>query len=222
VDRNRLIKEGKIRQSKPLPEIKQEELPYVLPNSWKWVRLGEIVSLLGDGLHGTPAYDETGEYFFINGNNLSDGSIEIKGNINKVSIDEYNKYKKELNSRTVLVSINGTICNVVFYNNENVILGKSACYFNLFERIDKQFTKKLLNSPYFLEYAFSSATGATIKNVSLKAMREFPFSLPPLAEQRRIVAKIDQLMARCDELEKLRIAAKNKQTELLNALMSQI
>ena len=205
LEKQRLVKEGKIKQSKPLPEIKLEELPHVLPNSWKWVRLGEIVSLLGDGLHGTPAYDETGEYFFINGNNLSDGLIERKGNTSKVSVDEYNKYKKELNSRTVLVSINGTIGNVAFYNNENVILGKSACYFNLLERIDKQFTKNLLNSLYFLEYAFSSATGSTIKNVSLKAMREFPFFLPPLAEQRRIGAKIDQLMARCDELEKLRI-----------------
>ncbi|MFM2304047.1 MAG: hypothetical protein RLZZ135_1457 [Cyanobacteriota bacterium] len=205
LEKQRLVKEGKIRQPKPLPEIKAEEAPHVLPNSWKWVRLGEIVSLLGDGLHGTPAYDETGEYFFINGNNLSDGLIEIKGNTNKVSIEEYNKYKKELNSRTVLVSINGTIGNIAFYNNEKVILGKSTCYFNLFEPIDKQFTKKLLNSLYFLEYAFSSATGSTIKNVSLKAMREFLVPLPPLAEQRRIVAKIDQLMARCDELEKLRI-----------------
>jgi type I restriction enzyme, S subunit len=116
-EKEMMVKEGIIKQPKPLPEIKLEEAPYLLPNSWIWVRLGEIVSLLGDGLHGTPVYDESGEYFFINGNNLSDGLIEIKSNTSKVSVEEYHKYKKELNSRTVLVSINGTIGNVAFYNN---------------------------------------------------------------------------------------------------------
>ncbi len=221
-EKNRLVKEGKIKKSQPLPELKPDEIPYELPKGWEWSRLGEIVSLLGDGIHGTPIYDETGDYFFINGNNLSDGIIEFKENTKKVSINEYQKYKKELNSRTVLVSINGTIGNVAFYNNEKVILGKSACYFNLFEQIDKQFTKRLLNSKYFLEYAFVSATGSTIKNVSLKSMREFTFPLPPLAEQRRIVAKIDELMARCDELEKLRGNRDRKQITVHNSALNRL
>ena len=78
--------------------------------------MGEIVYLLGDGIHGTPVYDDMGDYFFINGNNLSDGKIEIKENTKRVSIEEYNKYRKELNLQTVLVSINGTIGNIAFYN----------------------------------------------------------------------------------------------------------
>jgi len=221
-EKQQLVEEGKIKQSKPLPKIKPDEVPYELPQGWEWVRLGEIVSILGDGIHGTPDYDETGDYFFVNGNNLSDGIIEIKGNTKRVSIQEYNKYKKKLNSRTVLVSINGTIGNVAFYNNENIILGKSACYFNLFEQIHKQYIKKLINSTYFLEYAFSSATGSTIKNVSLKAMRELPVSLPPLAEQHRVATKIDQLMALCDHLKQQIDAATSKRTELLNALMAQV
>jgi type I restriction enzyme, S subunit len=70
---------------------------------------------------------------------------------------------------------------------------------------------------YFLEYAILSATGSTIKNVSLKAMREFKFPLPPLAEQHRIVVEVDRLMALCDRLEESIEAAKSKQTDLLNA-----
>ena len=221
-EKNRLVKDGKIKQSKPLPEIKPDEVPYDLPKSWEWVRLGEIVSLLGDGIHGTPNYDDSGEYFFINGNNLSDGTIEIKENTKKIAADEYLKYKKELNARTVLVSINGTIGNVAFYDDEKVILGKSACYFNLFDTIDKQFTRRLLNSKYFLEYTFASATGSTIKNVSLRSMREFSFPLPPLAEQSRIVAKIDELMARCDELEKLRGNLNQKQITVHNAALNRL
>ncbi len=186
------------------------------------MRLGEIVSLLGDGIHGTPTYDETGEYFFINGNNLSDGVIEIKENTKKVSITEYEKHKKELTDRTVLVSINGTIGNVAFYDGEPVILGKSACYFNLFSQIEKHYIKKLINSSYFLEYALKSATGSTIKNVSLKAMREFCVPLPPLPEQHRIVDRLDQLMARCDELEKMRKEREEMRLEVHAAAIRQL
>jgi type I restriction enzyme, S subunit len=84
--------------------------------------------------------------------------------------------------------------------------------------------KEFLN--LFLKTIFNAlqrlATGIAIPGIGREDVLMQRFPLPPLAEQRRIVAKIDQLMARCDELEKLRIAATNKQTELLNALMSQI
>ena len=219
-EKQRLVKEKKIKEPKPLPEIKPEDVPCELPESWEWVRLGEIVSLLGDGIHGTPDYDDSGEFFFINGNNLSDGIIEIKGNTKRVSLQEYRKHKKDLNERTVLVSINGTIGNVGFYDREKVILGKSACYFNLLEKIDKYYIKRVINSIYFLKYTLIFATGSTIKNVSLKSMRDFPVPLPPLAEQHRIVAKIDQLMVLCDQLEQQIDGTVCKQSALLNAVMA--
>ena len=202
-EKERLVKEGKIKRSNKLPEIKVDEVPYELPETWEWVRLGAIVSILGDGLHGSPNYDDTGEYFFINGNNLSDGVIKIKEDTKSVAIGEYIKYRKELNKNTVLVSINGTIGNVAFYNNEKVVLGKSSCYFNLLLNVNKCYIKRLINSPYFLQYALASATGSTIKNVSLKVMREFIVPLPPCEEQCRIVEKIDILMSQCDRLEAL-------------------
>jgi type I restriction enzyme S subunit len=223
-EKNKLIKAGEMKDRDPLPPIKVQEQLFDIPSSWEWVRLGAVITLLGDGIHGTPVYNNTGEYYFINGNNLADGKIEIKENTKSISAEEYHKHKKKLTARTVLVSINGTIGNVAFYDNEKVILGKSACYFNLFDKIDKLFIKKLINSKYFMDYAFSSATGSTIKNVSLKAMREFVFPLPPLAEQHRIVAKIDQLMALCDKLESERNERRNKRlaihTAAINRLLS--
>ena len=162
--------------------------------------LKEITSILGDGLHGTPKYTVDGEYYFINGNNLDNGKIVFKENTKKVSIEEYDKYKKNLNDRTMLVSINGTLCNVAFYNNEKVILGKSACYFNLLDGIDKNFIKYVIQSPYFIRYAFKEATGATIKNVSLKSMREFKMHLPKLEEQKLISAHLDSISAKTKKL----------------------
>jgi type I restriction enzyme, S subunit len=165
---------------------------------WIEVELDWIVSKLGDGLHGTPKYSDNGEFYFINGNNLSNGKIEIKENTKRVSKEEFDKYKKPLNHNTILVSINGTIGNLAFYNNENVILGKSACYFNLIELIDKKYIYLLLSSTNFLNYAFKTATGSTIKNVPLKAMREYTIPLAPLPIQRAIVSKIEALFSDLD------------------------
>jgi type I restriction enzyme, S subunit len=200
-EKEKLIKEKKIRKGKPLPPISDNKKPYKLPKGWEWVRLGDTVSILGDGLHGTPNYSEQGNYNFVNGNNLCDGKIVIKWNTKRVSEQEYIKYRKPLNDRTIFVSINGTIGNVAFYDNEKIMLGKSACYFNLLTGLNKDYYKLLINSKYFLDYAISEATGTTIKNVSLRTMRYFLVPLPPAAEQKRIVEKVDQLMHLCDQLE---------------------
>lgn len=170
-----------------------------LPKDWKLVELKDVTSILGDGLHGTPKYTNESEYFFINGNNLGEGKITIKENTKKVSVEEYEKYKKNLNDKTVLVSINGTLGNVAFYNNEKVILGKSACYFNVLDSLDKKYIKLLLSGLEFLNYAHKSATGSTIPNVSLKTMREFKFPLPPLETQHAIVSKIEELFSELDK-----------------------
>lgn len=159
-----------------------------MPNNWKTYKLEELTTKLGDGLHGTPKYSEFGEYYFINGNNLTNGKIEIKKDTKKVIYEEFLKHKKDLNENTLFVSINGTIGNVGTYNGEKVILGKSACYFNIKEGVDKEFIKQIFSSKLSRDYLENNATGTTIKNVSLKTMRDFPINLPPLEEQKSIAA----------------------------------
>ena len=154
--------------------------------SWNKVKLSEVTTILGDGLHGTPTYDPNGEYYFINGSNLLNGKIVTSDKDKKVSYQEYLKHKKNLNDRTILVSINGTLGNVAIYNNEKIILGKSACYFNVKENIDKLFIKYVISSPFFKAYIHNLSTGTTIKNVSLKLMRDFEFYLPNLHIQKKI------------------------------------
>ena len=199
-EKQRLIAEKKIKKEKPLPEITEDEKPFDIPESWKWVRLRDIISVLGDGIHGTPQYDDTGKYFFINGNNLVKGEIVIKSDTKKVSFEEFKKYEKPLDESTILVSINGTIGNYAFYNGEPVILGKSACYFSLISGIDKEYICRLLNTQHFLDYAVKEATQTTIKNVSLKSMRMLPVPLPPLSEQKRIVEKLEEILPLCERM----------------------
>lgn len=161
---------------------------------WKEVRLGEISSKIGDGLHETPKYDDEGPYYFINGNNLNCGKIIIKDDTKRVGKDEFVKNQKELNEQTILVSINGTIGNVAKYNNELCILGKSACYINVIKEVDKEFIYYVLTSANFKRNITNEATGTTIKNVSLKQMREYKFNIPcNISDQHRIASILSSL-----------------------------
>lgn len=188
---------------KTSPFIDVKEVPFNVPQSWIFVRLGDVVSTLGDGLHGTPDYSDDGDYYFVNGNNLVNGIIEFKGSTKRVDVEEYNKHKKYLTSNTVLVSINGTLGNLAFYEGEKIILGKSACYFNLFEGVSKKYVGVLIRSPYFLKYAVDVASQTTIKNISLKSMRLLPVPLPPLGEQKRIVKKVEEVVALINRLKQM-------------------
>ncbi len=112
--------------------------------------LSDLVTI-GDGLHGTPNYDESGDYYFINGNNLIDGHLEFFYGTKKVGEDSYKKHGIKFSSdKTIFMSINGTIGSVSLYNNEKIVLGKSVAYFNVKSH---KLTKKYLY--YFLQTNFS-------------------------------------------------------------------
>jgi type I restriction enzyme S subunit len=118
----------------------------------------------------------------------------------------------------MIVSINGTLGKVAFYNDEKIILGKSACYFNVKESlINKTYLFHLLESQYFMDYALNMATGSTIKNVSLKSMRNFPIPLPPIDLQEKFCNRMNRIATI-----KLKInEALSKQTKLFNSLQNQ-
>src|SRR5665648_345709 len=108
---------------------KQTEIG-VIPEDWEVFTLEKLSSRIGDGIHSTPKYSDNSDYFFVNGNNLKEGKIVISADTKMVSEDEYNIQKRGLDNSTLLLSINGTIGNIAYYNNENIVLGKSAAYIN--------------------------------------------------------------------------------------------
>jgi type I restriction enzyme S subunit len=155
---------------------------------WEEITLKDASSKIGDGLHGTPSYSDDGAYFFVNGNNLKDGKIVISVDTKKIDEFEYNKIKKELSNRSILVAINGTLGNIGLYNGEKIALGKSACYVNVKQNISRKFIRYVLEYEHFQKYAELYATGSTIKNLGLRAVRGYKFLLPPLPTQRKIAA----------------------------------
>ena len=173
-----------------------EEIPYDLPIGWIWERLRNITEIIGDGIHGTPNFDDNGKYYFINGNNLVGGKVVLKDSTKKVNENEFLLHRKPLTLNTILLSINGTLGNIAYYNNEPIILGKSACYISLSKDISKEYVRVVLETKSFLNYAVHRATKTTIANISLNAIRAFLFPVPPLAEQKRIVEKINEIFAK--------------------------
>lgn len=183
--------ERNIENAKELFQSKLNQIFSQNGEGWEEKTFEDVSSRIGDGLHGTPKYNPDGEYYFINGNNLENGKIVFKKNTKRVDESEFIKHKRNLTENTVLVSINGTLGKVAFYNNEKIVLGKSACYINFNNQVNKKFIKYLIKSPIFFKNMTKESTGATIKNFSLKSMRNYKFNLPPKIQQKEIVESLD-------------------------------
>ena len=182
---------------------------------WNIKTLGSLSKGIGDGIHATPIYDDNGSYYFINGNNLSERGINISEATKRVSKEEaYKNNAAILNDRTILLSINGTIGNVALYNNEPIMLGKSACFINVSPHINKHYVYHYLQTNKCQTYFKSELTGTTIKNLSLQSVRNAKIALPSIYEQNRIAKLLDVI----DE----RIATQSKLIEDLKKLKSAI
>jgi len=191
-----------------------------IPTGWKDLKLSDITSKISDGLHSTPQYVSTSNYHFINGNNLNNDQIFITNTTKCVSEDEYLLHKKELDDSTILLSINGTIGNVAYYKGEKVILGKSAAYINCSNLVDKRYIFYFLKTNKTQNYFASELTGSTIKNLSLKSIKNTKILAPPLPEQSRIVAVLETWDKAIEKLVRKIEVKKNVKKGLMQKLLT--
>ena len=154
---------------------------------------GDLCFKIGDGLHGTPLYDDKGNYYFINGNNLGNDCIKITETTKKVNEEVFKKYYIQFGENTVFLSINGTLGNVALYNDEPIILGKSAAYCNLKPSLHIKFVAELFKTNEFKEYMLSNSSGTTITNFGLKAFRNYPMIVPPMILQTQFTKFVEQV-----------------------------
>jgi type I restriction enzyme S subunit len=191
------------KQQMVKPGYRQTEVE-VIPEDWNLVKLNDISSIIGDGIHTTPEYVDSSDMFFINGNNLINSSIQITENTKCVDESELKKYKKDLNENTILMSINGTIGNLAVYKNEKVVLGKSAAYINLKRNVEIKFVFYLLQTPSVKHFYEDELTGTTIRNLSLKSIRNTPIPLPKDQKEQSAIAEAlsntDGLIEQLDKL----------------------
>ncbi|MDQ3749017.1 MAG: restriction endonuclease subunit S [Acidobacteriota bacterium] len=208
-------------KEKPLPPIKPEEIPFEIPSNWTWCRLGEICTKIGSG--STPRgsnYSKSGIPFFRSQNIYDEGLI----------LEDITFISEEVHKQ-----MNGTkvIPNDILLNITGGSLGRAALVPKDFSEgnvsqhvciirptlVDNSFLHKTVLSPYFQYLIFDSTTGAGREGLPKYNLEQFAIPLPPLAEQERIVAKLEKLMKFCDELEaNIRQGIKNADRLLQTAL----
>lgn len=180
-------------------------------------KISDIALKIGDGLHGTPNYDETGIYAFINGNNLDNGKININKNTKFININEYNRLRKNISNNTILLSINGTLGKLAYYNGEEVALGKSVCYIDLKDSINRVFFYHVLNSNIFQQYLENNANKSTIKNVNLEKIRNCNIFIPSLDLQNQFAEFVEQVEKNKENIK----SSLNQLETLYSALMQE-
>ena len=163
-------------------------------DAWEQRKLGELTISIGDGLHGTPKYDENGSYYFINGNNLVDSKVSVTEETKKVAFEALSNDDRRLDSTSILMSINGTIGTLARYNNENIMLGKSVAYITP-KNINRDFLFYQLQGDVIQSYFYKNLTGTTIKNLGLGTIKN-AIVMSTLSEEE---FKIGQLFYKLDQ-----------------------
>lgn len=200
-EKKKLIKEKKIKKEPPLPEITDDEKPFDIPETWKWVRLYEILDVR-DGTHDTPKYVTKG-IPLVTSKNLINNTIDF-ATTKLISYEDAKNIniRSAVNTDDILFAMIGTIGNPVLVKKDREFCIKNMA---LFKSIDY----KLFDMKYLFWYLQKEqdtmrkkASGGVQSFVSLKYLRNYFFPLPPLAEQKRIVAKIEELLPYVEQYEK--------------------
>ena len=199
-EKEKLIKEKKIKKTKPLPEISDDEKPFEIPESWEWVRLSDVIDVR-DGTHNTPPYYKTGVPL-VTSKNLSNGQLDFS-DVKYISEDnamEINKRSK-VEKGDILFAMIGSIGNPVLVTEDRAFCIKNVALFKNFStKINMKYIFWLL---VFLQNEMKTiASGGVQSFISLKVFRNYIIPLPPIAEQHRIVARIEELQPDIDAYDK--------------------
>ena len=197
-EKKRLIKEGKIKKQKPLPEITEDEIPFDIPESWEWVRLNDCMDVR-DGTHDSPKYHSEG-YPLVTSKNLRDGRIDFSTCklISKEDFESINQ-RSRVDSGDILFAMIGTVGNPVLFHGKADFSIKNMA---LFKHIGNYLNMEYVY--WFLSFAQSDmkkqATGGVQNFVSLNYLRNYLIPIPPANEQGNIVKAIERIIPELNNL----------------------
>ena len=200
-EKQKLIKEGKIKKEKPLPEISEDEIPFEIPDSWKWVSVGDVCVNIQYG--SSQKSSATGKIAVLRMGNIQNGRLMLDKLVYTSDNREIEKF---------LLQYNDLLFN---RTNSKELVGKTAIYKGEIPAIYAGYlvriTPLLMDSDYlnyvmqsqfywsFCQTVRSDAIGQS--NINAEKLKRFVFPLPPLAEQKRIVAKLEEILPLCRKLE---------------------
>lgn len=220
-----LIKEKKIKRDKPLSPIMVDEVQFKLPKGWEWVRLGNALLKVTDGTHHSPSNSKTGDYKYITAKNIKPGRIDLT-NITYVSAEVHNEIYSRCDPELgdILYIKDGATTGIAAINDlvEPFSMLSSVALLKKPSKIYNCYLFYVLSSPYFYSLMRDDMSGVAITRVTLAKLNRALIPIAPLEEQKRIVAKVDQLMALCDQLEAKLIQSQNNSEKLIDAAVRQV
>ncbi len=200
-EKQRLIKEGKIKKEKPLPEITEDEIPFDIPESWKWVTIGDTCMNIQYG--SSKKSSLTGTIAVLRMGNIQNGKIDINNLVYTTDATEIEKYPLKPND----LLFNRT--------NSKDLVGKTAIYrgkipaiyagylIRITPLINSDYLNYVMQTQFYWNYCQtvrSDAIGQS--NINAEKLKSFVFPMPPLREQQRIVAELEKILPLCDKLKR--------------------
>jgi type I restriction enzyme S subunit len=220
-----LVKAGEIKKFNAPETVALDEQPFGIPQTWRWVRLGDIVTKLTDGTHHSPPNAPTGDFKYITAKNIKNEGV-LLGDVTYISRKVHDEIFARCNPAKgdILYIKDGATTGVVTINDldEQFSMLSSVALLKLPACIFNRLVVEFLRSPFFYDQMRGFMKGAAITRVTLKRMGPALIPLPPLAEQHRIVAKVDELMSLCDRLEAARASREAVRDRLAAASLARL
>lgn len=203
--------------------ISDEDVPFSVPNGWRWARLSELFNVITDGDHQPPPKADKGVAFLTIGN-VTTGRLDFTG-CRLVSEEYFNglaPYRTPAKGDILYTVVGATYGRPALVESDRAFcVQRHIAILKPVKILNLQFLVSLLASPLVYDQATRSTTGTAQPTIALRPLRNFLVPLPPLAEQHRIVAKADELMALCDQLEASLTSADETRKKLLDALLTE-
>ncbi|EKS5416935.1 restriction endonuclease subunit S [Salmonella enterica] len=216
-----LVKQGKIKKSKPLPEISEDDEPFDLPKGWEWVRFGDICEIERGG---SPRP-------------IKDYLTSEKDGLNWIKIGDTDIGGKYITSAEEKIKPSGLHKTRMVYPGDFLLTNSMSFgrpYITLIEgcihdgwlrisppsSLDKDFLYQLLSSPFIAKAFKEKASGAVVLNLNADKVRETFILVPPFSEQQRIVTKANELMSLCDQLEQHTLTSLDAHQQLVETLLT--
>lgn len=224
LEREHLVKVKRIRRQELLGPIADEDVPFSLPESWQWQRLADVCFLITDGTHYTPKYQVKG-IPFLSVKDVSGGKIDFSST-RFISEEEHRVLCKRCRPELgdILLTKVGTTGIAVTVDDSrefSIFVSLALLKFSL-TNLDRNYMKHLINSPFVRQQSAENTQGIGNKNLVLRLINQFCVPIPPLAEQRRIVVKVDQLMALVDQLEAQLTVSRTAAIDLMEAVVAEL
>ena len=203
-EKQRLIKEGKIKKEKPLAEIAEDEIPFDIPESWKWIRFGEVYSLSnGTASRGTKGGIKRPVLRLAD---LSSGAVDVS-NIRSIELSEKEFLSHQVvKDDLIFIRVNGTkarVATAFHYKEDNVVsyCDHLFCGHKVSDGILVEYMMYIFNAASTRKQLLPEIkTTAGQNTISQTSMAKIIIPLPPLAEQKRIVAKLEEILPLCERL----------------------